>query len=222
MRGRACARRYPLRRWLRFSPRAPHNWVVGRRWPSSRAQAANANAAVGEGQVRVALILPLSAQGNAAVAAQSMKNAAEMALAEFKSPEHSAAGEGRWRHVARRASRRPAGHLRGRRDHHRSALRAIGQRGRTGCALTQHSGDRVFHRCQRGGARRLFVELPARDRRPSHRRFCYFARQTLVRRAVAGQCLRHGGGRRIPARSVASRWPRAGAGKISARREQDE
>jgi branched-chain amino acid transport system substrate-binding protein len=49
-------------------------------------QAANANAAVGEGQVRVALILPLSGQGNAAAAGQSMKNAAEMALAEFKSP----------------------------------------------------------------------------------------------------------------------------------------
>src|SRR5215467_12026000 len=45
-----------------------------------------ANALVGEGQVRVALVLPLSAQGNAGVAAQSMKNAAEMALAEFKSP----------------------------------------------------------------------------------------------------------------------------------------
>jgi ABC-type branched-subunit amino acid transport system substrate-binding protein len=39
-----------------------------------------------EGQVRVGLVLPLSAQGNAGVAAQSMKNAAEMALAEFKSP----------------------------------------------------------------------------------------------------------------------------------------
>ena len=49
-------------------------------------EAATANAAVGEGQVRVALILPLSGQGNASVAGQSMKNAAEMALAEFKSP----------------------------------------------------------------------------------------------------------------------------------------
>lgn len=38
------------------------------------------------GQVRVGLILPLSAAGNAGVAAQSMKNAAEMALAEFKNP----------------------------------------------------------------------------------------------------------------------------------------
>jgi branched-chain amino acid transport system substrate-binding protein len=43
-------------------------------------------ATLGEGQVRVGLILPLSAQGNAGVAALSMKNAAEMALAEFKNP----------------------------------------------------------------------------------------------------------------------------------------
>lgn len=42
--------------------------------------------AVGSGQVKVGLILPLSAAGNAGVAAQSMKNAAEMALAEFKNP----------------------------------------------------------------------------------------------------------------------------------------
>jgi ABC-type branched-subunit amino acid transport system substrate-binding protein len=43
-------------------------------------------ATLGAGQVRVGLILPLSAQGNAGVAAQSMKNAADMALAEFKNP----------------------------------------------------------------------------------------------------------------------------------------
>ncbi len=42
--------------------------------------------AVGSGQVKVGLILPLSAGGNAGVAAQSMKNAAEMALAEFQNP----------------------------------------------------------------------------------------------------------------------------------------
>src|SRR6185437_12642935 len=42
--------------------------------------------AVGNGQVKVGLILPLSASGNAGVAAQSMKNAAEMALAEFQNP----------------------------------------------------------------------------------------------------------------------------------------
>ena len=43
-------------------------------------------AAVGTGQVKVGLILPLSASGNAGVAAQSMRNAAEMALAEFNNP----------------------------------------------------------------------------------------------------------------------------------------
>lgn len=42
--------------------------------------------AVGSGQVKVGLILPLSAAGNAGIAAQSMKNAAEMALAEFQNP----------------------------------------------------------------------------------------------------------------------------------------
>src|ERR1700674_4054583 len=42
--------------------------------------------AAGTGQVKVALILPLSAAGNAGVAAQSMKSAAEMALSEFLNP----------------------------------------------------------------------------------------------------------------------------------------
>ena len=42
--------------------------------------------AVGIGQIKVGLILPLSAAGNAGIAAQSMKNAAEMALAEFQNP----------------------------------------------------------------------------------------------------------------------------------------
>jgi ABC-type branched-subunit amino acid transport system substrate-binding protein len=42
---------------------------------------------VGTGKIKVGLILPLSAGGNAGVAAQSMKNAAEMALAEFNNPD---------------------------------------------------------------------------------------------------------------------------------------
>jgi branched-chain amino acid transport system substrate-binding protein len=44
------------------------------------------SAAIGTGSVRVGLILPLSAGGNAGTVALSMKNAAEMALAEFSSP----------------------------------------------------------------------------------------------------------------------------------------
>jgi ABC-type branched-subunit amino acid transport system substrate-binding protein len=40
----------------------------------------------GTGQNKIGLILPLSASGNAGVAAQSMKNSAEMALAEFQNP----------------------------------------------------------------------------------------------------------------------------------------
>jgi branched-chain amino acid transport system substrate-binding protein len=53
---------------------------------SSAPAPAGPAAAIGNGAVRVGLVLPLSAAGNAGVAAQSMKNAAEMALAEFNNP----------------------------------------------------------------------------------------------------------------------------------------
>ena len=43
-------------------------------------------ASPGFGSAKVALILPLSAGGNAGAAAQSMKNAAELALADFSNP----------------------------------------------------------------------------------------------------------------------------------------
>src|ERR1700751_1097397 len=61
--------------------------------PFSSSQPANTPAgapqqpvSVGSGQVKVGLILPLSAGGNAGAAAQSMKNAAELALSEFLNP----------------------------------------------------------------------------------------------------------------------------------------
>jgi ABC-type branched-subunit amino acid transport system substrate-binding protein len=52
--------------------------------PSAPPQAGNN---IGAGQVKVALILPMSGAGNAGVAAQSMRNAAELALAEFNNPD---------------------------------------------------------------------------------------------------------------------------------------
>lgn len=54
--------------------------------PPGAAPLAEQPGAIGAGAVRVALILPLSAGGNAGTVAQSMKNAAEMALVEFNSP----------------------------------------------------------------------------------------------------------------------------------------
>jgi ABC-type branched-subunit amino acid transport system substrate-binding protein len=54
--------------------------------PSAPAGPAQQPITAGNGQVKVGLILPLSASGNAGVAATSMKNAAEMALAEFQNP----------------------------------------------------------------------------------------------------------------------------------------
>ena len=50
------------------------------------AQPQQQGATVGAGQVKIGLILPLSGAGNAAPVAQSMRNAAELALAEFNAP----------------------------------------------------------------------------------------------------------------------------------------
>src|SRR5437764_8205234 len=49
--------------------------------------AAQGGATIGAGGVKVALILPLSASGNAGAAGAAMRNAAEMALAEFNSQD---------------------------------------------------------------------------------------------------------------------------------------
>ena len=54
--------------------------------PPPAQEALPPQSAIGTGQIHVGLILPLSAQGNAGIAAASMRNAAEMALAEFKEP----------------------------------------------------------------------------------------------------------------------------------------
>jgi branched-chain amino acid transport system substrate-binding protein len=61
---------------------------VGDLLPSSTPSAPTQPASnVGTGAVKVGLILPLSGSGNAAVAAKSMRNAAELALAEFNNAD---------------------------------------------------------------------------------------------------------------------------------------
>ncbi|HTZ01309.1 MAG TPA: penicillin-binding protein activator [Xanthobacteraceae bacterium] len=54
--------------------------------PAPQSTQAPPGATIGAGQVKAGLILPLSAPGNAGVAGQSMRNAADMAIAEFQSP----------------------------------------------------------------------------------------------------------------------------------------
>jgi ABC-type branched-subunit amino acid transport system substrate-binding protein len=54
--------------------------------PPAASPPPDAGTTIGTGQVKVALILPLSAGGNAGLAGQAMRNAAEMALGEFNAP----------------------------------------------------------------------------------------------------------------------------------------
>ena len=116
--------------------------------PPNRRQRAGIDA-IGAGQIRVGLILPLSAQGNAGVAAQSMKNAAEMALAEFKNPNIQL--------LVKDDGGTPQGAQAGAQQAITEGAEIIigplfaeaVQRGRRGRAPARHSGDRVLDRRQR-------------------------------------------------------------------------
>ncbi len=80
------------------------------------------------GAVRVAVMLPVSAPGNAGAAAASMRNAAEMAIAEFRNPNIQLLikDDGGTPQGAQFAAQQA---LERRRSHHRrAAVRAIGQR----------------------------------------------------------------------------------------------
>jgi len=66
---------------------AGNNIGSGSPSPEAPGGAPQAGEPIGQGQYRVALILPLSGGGNAGLAAQSMKNAAEMALSEFSNTD---------------------------------------------------------------------------------------------------------------------------------------
>ena len=156
-------------------------------------EATAANAAVGEGQVRVALILPLSGQGNASVAGQSMKNAAEMALAEFKSPniqllvkddggtvQGAQAG-------AQQAISEGAEIIIG--PLFAQSVSAVGQIARSSnIPVIAFSTDVSV--AARGV---LLVEFPARDGRSPYRRLFHLARKAIVCCAASGQCVRNGG-----------------------------
>jgi hypothetical protein len=79
---------------------------VGDLIPGSLLKPPAQSGSIGQGQVKVALILPLSGSGNAAVAAGSMRNAAELALAEFNNPDlqllaHSKPRNSHWTRVPR-------------------------------------------------------------------------------------------------------------------------
>ena len=87
---------------------------------------------IGTGKVKVGLILPLSASGNAAVAAQSMRNAAEMALAEFNNPDLQLLVKDDGGNAPGRPAGGAAGARRGRRDHPGAAVRAHRRSGRAG------------------------------------------------------------------------------------------
>ncbi len=170
--------------------------------------------AVGNGQVKVGLILPLSAAGNAGVAAQSMKNAAEMALAEFQNPNIQL--------LIKDDGGSPQGAQQGTQQAldegaeiilgplFALSVPATAQLARS----PRRFGDRVLDRFQRRRPRRLSPELPAGVRRQPYRRLFRLHRQKILCRAVARQCLWQCGGSRVQAGGRPQGRPRGGVREI--------
>ena len=157
---------FALRRGRRRVPRRLRARAAARRSARDRSRPPSRRAAIGTGQVKVAL-------DPAAVGARQCRpcrrnrcsNAAELAIAEFNPTEHPAAGQGRRRHppgaqqAAQQALDEGAEIILG--PLFAQSVQAVGR----GRAPAQHSGDRVLDRYQRRRARRLSAELPAGVRR---------------------------------------------------------
>ena len=147
--------------------------------PAPTQGTASAANTIGTGPVKVALVLPLTASGNAGTVAQSMRNGAELAMAQFESDIQVLARDDAG-NAATAQQVSAAGGRRGRRDHSRAAVLDLGSGGRSGRARAQCSGDRVLDRLERRRSRRLSVEPVARIRRHPHRRLRDVAGQTIV------------------------------------------
>ena len=147
------------------------------------------------------------------VAGQAMRNAAEMALAEFNAPEHPASGEGRRRH--RRTARRPAPSRRSTRAPRSSSGRCSPNRSASSARWRAPRNMPViaFSTDANVAAPGVYLLsfLPETDveRIVAIRRL---DRETLVRRAGARQPLWHGGGSGVQAgrrRAAAARSSRS-------------
>ena len=182
--------------------------AFGTSQPTGPAGPAQQPLAVGTGQVKVGLLLPLSGTGNAGVAAQSMKNAAEMALAEFQNPNiqllikddggSPQGAQGGTQQALDEGAEIMLGPL------FALSVPATAQLTRAQGRV----GDRVLDRLQRRRPRRLSAELPAGvGRQPDHR-IRGLDRQTLVRGDAARQCLWQRGGGRVQAGGGPPRRPR--------------
>ena len=151
-------------------------------------------ARLGTGQVKVAVILPLSAPGNAGVAGQAMRNAAEMAFAEFNAnatvqllmKDDAGTPEGA-RVAAEQALSEGAEIIVG--PLFAQSVGIVGQiaRSRNIPVIAFSTDTNVATR------RGLSLKLSAGIRCATHHAICSIGRETLVCGAHPRQCLWHGG-----------------------------
>src|SRR6516164_454670 len=154
---------------------------------------------IGSGQVKVALILPMSGAGNAGVAAQSMRNAAELALAEFNNPDIQLL-------VKDDGGSAPGAQQAAQQSLDEGAEIVLGPL----FALTVGPVGQVAR------ARRLSLELSPGIRCRPHHQLRRKSGASLVRSARPGQRLRHRGRSGVQADGCGARRPHRRARALSA------
>ena len=130
------------------------------RSPAPRRAAGRGRHRPGQGRADPAAV----GRGNAGVDRAIDEERRRDGARRIQQSRHPAAGEGRWRHRRRARSRRPQQAMAEGAEIILGPLFAQSvSRGRPGRARARRAGDRLLHRRQRRGARRLSAELPARD-----------------------------------------------------------
>ena len=174
-----------------------------------------AAATLGTGQVKAALILPVSAPGNAGIAGQAMRNAADMALAEFNAPnvqllvkDDAGSAEGA-RQAAQQALNEGAEIILG-----PLFAQSVTMVGQVAAPATFQSSP--FRPTPTWPLRAFIAELPSGNRRCTHRAIFLLGRKTLLCGAHPRQPLRDGGRGGVSPGHRASGWPNCSAGTLSA------
>ena len=183
--------------------------------------AASGGSTIGTGAVKIGLLLPLSASGAAGAAALTLRNSAELSVAEFQNPniqllvkDDRGTPEGA-REAAQQAIAEGAELIIG-------PLFAASVQAAAQVAGPPTGRSSPLHRCQRRLARRLPAELHAGERGRARRQLRRSAGAAVIRGADSPKPPTATWSRRPSSNPLSARGrPRRGAGALSRRQGQD-
>ena len=172
---------------------------------------------IGQGPIKIALIVPLTQASGPSSVGASLRNAAQLAYLEVRTKRREHRRQGRSLLARRRGGRRAGRRERRRGADHRPGLRRRGQRGGTRRERRRQARDRLFDRLLRGLARRLSPVLPRRGKCRADHRLRRATRQEVRGGAGSRQRIWRARARAVPAKRRQPRRARRLDRKIQAR-----